>query len=182
MTATGTSTFNGRVFGTEQVVIDRGASNRPAIILGEQALPGGLDDQLQINAHGGTDQFGMGINLCDNANSPQFIEFSTGDPAGTTTIRGSISYNSNNDNVVYNTTSDARLKTDLEPIENALGTINKIHTYCGRFIGARDKQHFFIAQDLQVAGMASIVTTNKFTDEEYLQVCLLYTSPSPRDS
>jgi hypothetical protein len=49
----------------------------------------------------------------------------------------------------YNTTSDARLKTDLQPIDNAGATLDAIQTYNFAWIANGERAHGVIAQEVQ---------------------------------
>jgi hypothetical protein len=115
---TSTSTFGAAdiVFGTrpsststisERMRIDSDGN----LLLGTTTRVGSFSKQ-SISVNGAT-HFGIGINDANSVNSASFLVFQ----AGGTTI-GSIT-NNNSTGVLYNITSDYRLKTVIAPVTNA---------------------------------------------------------------
>lgn len=91
---------------------------------------------------------GMGIGLVgeNGATGPIFIEFY--DAAGAASRRGSISQSSTS--VLYNTTSDGRLKTDVKDFTGALDILAKVkpRSFTWKETGKAD--YGFIAQELKL--------------------------------
>jgi hypothetical protein len=63
-------------------------------------------------------------------------------------------------------TSDATLKTNIEPLENSLENLNKVECYKYNIIGQHNEQYGLMAQQLQNIGLDQLVTT----DDEHLYV------------
>ena len=74
---------------------------------------------------------------------------------------GSITRNGTANSVLFNTGSDYRLKEDLQDF-NALDLVDNITAYDYKWKNTEQRDYGFVAHELQ-------------------EVCLLYTSPSPRD-
>lgn len=95
----------------------------------------------------------------------------TGDNAFTTfyteasvTARGSISYNRGAGLVAYNTTSDYRIKTDITPIEGAIGMVSKLQPKNFRMFNAPNKALGFIAHELQAVVPQAVTGTKDAVD------------------
>lgn len=86
---------------------------------------------------------GMGINDTASGNGSVFIGFLTGN-----TVRGSVS-NNNNTGVLYNITSDYRLKTDVKPMDSMLSKIMELKpsSFVWKSNGSSDDG--FIAHEVQ---------------------------------
>jgi hypothetical protein len=84
----------------------------------------------------------------DTANNNTFSTFAT---EGTITVRGSISYNRAGGIVLYNTTSDQRLKENIVDAPSALEKINSVKIRSFDWIETKNKVDFgVIAQELEL--------------------------------
>lgn len=81
------------------------------------------DQRVRITYNGTTPGWGMKVHSTATSGDNKFIEFGT--EAGFT-ARGSITYNRGAGTVAYNTTSDSRLKDNIESAPSALYKINSV--------------------------------------------------------
>ncbi|GIV26502.1 MAG: hypothetical protein KatS3mg027_0316 [Bacteroidia bacterium] len=99
-----------------------------------------------VNSNTGTNAYGLLVNLqgfsVPTPTANYFIGFATGG-----FIRGTITGNGSS-GVSYNTTSDRRLKENINNFNNALTIIEKLEPKIYNFIGSSKTEHGFIAQDL----------------------------------
>ena len=84
------------------------------------------------------------------------------------TVRGTIIVNDSTDQVVYNTTSDERVKENIEKVDDALSIVNKIPVKKFNFIGNEQKTPVigYIGQELikEYPQAVSITKTDDFDD------------------
>ena len=84
------------------------------------------------------------------------------------TVRGTIIVNDSTDQVVYNTTSDERVKENIEKVNDALSIVNKIPVKQFNFIGNEQKTPVigYIGQELikEYPQAVTITKTNDFDD------------------
>lgn len=117
-----------------------------------------------VNVYTGTTNYATGLNVIANsyANNNQFAVFQVGTPASPNAV-GSIQINSSNNGTVYGTTSDRRLKTNIESLTNSGSFIDSLlpRTFNWSNNGIADSG--FIADELQsvvpqaVSGSANAV-------------------------
>lgn len=99
---------------------------------------------------------GIGMYPTANTSGAKFLFFYNEAGSGI----GSISRNTTTNAVLYNTTSDYRLKTDIEPINNALSIVSQLKPVSFTWDGTEQKDTGFIAHELQ-AVIPNIVTGEK---------------------
>lgn len=86
---------------------------------------------------------------------------------GSSTVVGSITTNGSSS--FYNTSSDARLKKDIEPVTDALGTVEKIGVRSFRFKTQDENQSKtigFIAQQLKPIAPYAVTGDENRTDAD----------------
>ena len=79
---------------------------------------------------------------------------------------GTITRNGTAGSVLYNTTSDYRLKTDVTPINNALATVEKLKPVSYTWIGTEQTDTGFIAHELQSIVPDAVVGEKDAVDAE----------------
>jgi Chaperone of endosialidase len=104
----------------------------------------------------GNNGTGIGIYPTAATSGAKFLSFYSEIGGGL----GSITRNGTAGSVLYNTTSDYRLKTDIAPIENALSIVSQLNPVSYTWTGTEQKDTGFIAHELQ-AVIPSIVTGEK---------------------
>jgi hypothetical protein len=77
---------------------------------------------------GGGAQYGLNLHNASLTSSDQWLEFTS----GTSTVRGSVDWSGSA--VRYNTSSDYRLKENVEPIANAISRLNQLNPSRFNFI------------------------------------------------